>query len=84
MLANRSDVGGPSTPISGYTTATTGWLDKAKAAKGWLHMTFHSIIPSGTATSNQITVADFTTLCASIEAKGIAVAPTAEVMEALR
>lgn len=84
MLANRSDVGGPSNPISNYTTSTTGLLDKCKAAKGWLHVTLHSVITSGTATTNQITTTDLATLLASISAKGMAVAPTAEVMETLR
>jgi hypothetical protein len=83
MLANRSDVGGPSLPITSYTTATTGILDKVVASQGWAHMTFHQIIPSGTATNNQINVADFTTLVAACSAKGIAVVPTAEVLTAL-
>lgn len=84
LVANRSDVGGPTVPISTYTTSTTGLLDRAAAAKACLHLTFHSIIASGTAATNQCTVADFETLCASIEAKGLAVAPTAEVFGALR
>jgi hypothetical protein len=42
------------------------------------------VIASGTAASNQINVADLTTLLASIAAKGITVLPTAEVLEALR
>ena len=84
MLANKSDVGGPSNPITNYTTATTGLLDKCKAAKGWLHLTIHSVITSGTATTNQITTTDLATLLTAIDTKGMAVAPTAEVMEALR
>lgn len=84
MLENKSDVGGPSNGISTYTTATTGILDKVLASKGWTHMTFHTLIDSGTPTNNQITVADFTTLCTAIAAKGIAVLPTAEVIQALR
>lgn len=83
MLENRSDVGGPSVPITAYTNAG-GHLDKIVASKGWGHMTFHSLIASGTATTNQITVADFTTLLASIAAKGIAVLPTHDVFRALR
>jgi hypothetical protein len=83
MLANRSDVGGPSLGITNYTAAN-GILDKVVASKGWAHITLHSVIASGTAASNQINVADLTTLLASIAAKGITVLPTAEVLEALR
>ena len=61
MLGNRSDVGGPSVPISAYTTASTGYLDRVVASKGWAHLTLHEVIPSGIATTNQITVADLTT-----------------------
>ncbi len=84
MLENKSDVGGPSNPITNYTAGTQGILDKVAASGGWTHLTFHALISAGTPTLNQITVADFTTLCTAIAAKGIPVLPTAEVIDALR
>lgn len=81
-MGNQSDVGG-GTAITTYT-AGGGLLDKVVAAKGWAHITLHTVIPSGTAGQNQINVADLTTLLTSIASKGIDVYPTAEVLETWR
>lgn len=83
MLENRSGVGDPSFGVSNYTTSG-GLLDRIAASGGWGHVTLHTVIASGTATTNQITTTDLAALLASANAKGVAVLPTHDVFRSLR
>lgn len=66
--------------IATYTTASTGVFAANKASPAWTILTIHDVSSGTSGQINQISIADLTTLVASINAQGLAVATMGEVI----
>jgi peptidoglycan/xylan/chitin deacetylase (PgdA/CDA1 family) len=66
--------------VTTYTTATTGVFALTKASPAWTILTIHDVSAGVSGNINQISIADLTTLVASINSQGLAVATMGEVI----
>lgn len=79
-LRSVTNVGGTGgTSVATLTTATTGQLDRTVASKGWLILTIHDLIETGSG-GFLINAADFQTLVTAVKTRGMAVRTVADVL----
>ncbi len=79
-LRAYTNVGGDGgTPVSAFTTSTTGYFDKIKADNAWCIIVLHDIVTSSPG-ENEISTADLSALVTSLVDKDIAVATLDQVL----